>query len=685
MSSITSHLLRCALISAALISVPAGAAITPAQTENVRQILAAQAKGQFAPLSATGLQGVPIVEALLTWDRLRRQNYPATFYELSDFLRENRGWPGERDIRRRAEGMVDDLTPMSSRLTYFRAFPAISGTGRFRYAEALLAAGLTTQANTEAKEAWRSAGIARSLETQFLAKFGGILSRDDNMERADRLLWNGDIEAVARMLAFLVGEDRLLVEARIALKRAAAARGAASAPAAVDASAALGRLGSAFEHDPGLVADRSAFLRVSGNSMAARQLMARTRIAPGSAGDRNAWMKEVLANARGAINDNQFDLAFDIAHDHGGLGVDRPLQAYEGDERDTYTSLEWIAGWTALHKLSRPRDAIRHFENFAGAAQFSATRARGLYWAGRAAEAAGITVDANRNFEAAAQFLLAFYGQLAAERLGRQVTLPPSVEPVIAPADRQAFNSRPMVEAARIFGQIGERGRQTMFLKTLADTSKSTGEERLVSELSQQLGRTDYALIASRGELADGPPAILRYAFPLLPLASNLTHNSTMIHAITRQESRFDRNAVSNAGARGLMQLMPSTARETAGKVGAVYRPDGLTGDPNYNILLGSTYYSNLVDAWAGNHVLAVASYNAGSGNVRKWITANGDPRLPGVDTVRWIEEIPIFETRNYVMRVLENAVVYERLQPATAKMPMTNTLSAFLGKGRPG
>jgi soluble lytic murein transglycosylase len=206
-----------------------------------------------------------------------------------------------------------------------------------------------------------------------------------------------------------------------------------------------------------------------------------------------------------------------------------------------------------------------------------------------------------------------------------------------------------------------------------------------VSELATQLGRTDYALIASRGEMAEGPPAILKFAYPQLPLSSELRHNWTMIHAITRQESRFDRTAVSPAGALGLMQLMPATARETAGKVGTAYRVTGLTNDPDYNLLLGSAYFSNLLDAWGGNHVLSVASYNAGAGNVRRWIRENGDPRMPGVDVVEWIESIPIYETRNYVKRVLANAVVYEHLQPQRAEMPSTNTLSAFLGKNRPG
>ncbi|HKX22040.1 MAG TPA: lytic transglycosylase domain-containing protein, partial [Rhizorhapis sp.] len=160
--------------------------------------------------------------------------------------------------------------------------------------------------------------------------------------------------------------------------------------------------------------------------------------------------------------------------------------------------------------------------------------------------------------------------------------------------------------------------------------------------------------------------------------------NWTMIHAIARQESQFDRQAVSHAGARGLMQLMPGTARETAGKIGLSYDAASLN-DPSYNIQLGSTYFQSMLRYYGGSFPLAVAAYNAGPGNVNKWIAANGDPRLPGADMVRWIENIPIYETKNYVQRVLENAVVYDLMNPAQARVGGKAPLSRYLGKQRPG
>jgi soluble lytic murein transglycosylase len=191
--------------------------------------------------------------------------------------------------------------------------------------------------------------------------------------------------------------------------------------------------------------------------------------------------------------------------------------------------------------------------------------------------------------------------------------------------------------------------------------------------------------MVSRAWRNNGRGDPIRVGFPQVSVPVVRQQQWTIIHAITRQESQFDRQAISRAGARGLMQLMPPTARDTADKAGLTYDFDRLTSDPEYNIMLGSTFFARMLDNYGGNYVLAVAAYNAGPGNVRKWLTANGDPRMPGVDVIDWIEAIPFSETRGYVQRVLENAVVYDTLNPSTALIPKQNRLSAYLGKNNPG
>ena len=255
---------------------------------------------------------------------------------------------------------------------------------------------------------------------------------------------------------------------------------------------------------------------------------------------------------------------------------------------------------------------------------------------------------------------------------------------LVTDAQRSAFQQKRLVRATRLLGQQGLRQEQTLFVRALAESLNSEPERVMAAELSQQIGRQDLAVWTARASRNDGEAFYFRPAFP--------THYGeipggrlwSMTHGITRQESSFDKSAVSFAGARGMMQLMPGTAREQAGKMGIAYDYYRLTSDPAYNVSLGSAYYQRLLNTWGGSHVLAVASYNAGAGNVRKWINAYGDPRQPGADVVRWIERIPFVETRGYVQRVLENSVVYDRLNPQTASASPMH-LSTYLGKSRPG
>ena len=400
--------------------------------------------------------------------------------------------------------------------------------------------------------------------------------------------------------------------------------------------------------------------------------------------DSEAWLDGLLTIARAAANDNQWTFVYDIAskadaaYPPGTSVRDRSLS-----ERDDYTSLAWLAGIAALKKLARPSDAMAMFDRYAKAAQNPQTQSKGQYWAGRAAQAAGNKVTADTFYLQAAQQVDQFYGQLAAERLGRPLTIPP--EPVaipIPPELRTAFESREIVRAAKLLGAMGQWQDQTQFIRVIAQTAKSDTDHILAGELARAMGRPDLGVMVSRFARNNGTRDPVRIGFPQVAVPGPVENRWVMIHAISRQESQFDRQAVSHAGARGLMQLMPGTAQETANRVGLAYDYGRLTGDPGYNIMLGSTYFGRMLDFFGGNHVLAIAAYNAGPGNVNRWIAANGDPRMPGVDVVDWIEAIPLSETRGYVQRVLENAVVYDLLNPERTKVAAKKTgLAAYLGQ----
>ena len=249
---------------------------------------------------------------------------------------------------------------------------------------------------------------------------------------------------------------------------------------------------------------------------------------------------------------------------------------------------------------------------------------------------------------------------------------------------RTAFQQKRLVRAVRLLGQQGQRSDQSLFVRALSESIDSDADRVLASELATQIGRQDLAVWTARSARNAGNAFYTRAGFPTHRPTSRSGRIWSLVHGITRQESSFDRAAVSHAGARGMMQLMPATAREQAGKMGYGYDGARLTTDPGYNVMLGSAYFQRLVNQWDGSYPLAVASYNAGAGNVRKWVRAYGDPRAPGGDIIGWIERIPFEETRGYVQRVLENSVVYDRLNP-TLTAPRPVHLSTYLGKSRPG
>jgi len=227
----------------------------------------------------------------------------------------------------------------------------------------------------------------------------------------------------------------------------------------------------------------------------------------------------------------------------------------------------------------------------------------------------------------------------------------------------------------------GSASVRMQFVQALAESLKTDKQRALALEMSRQLGRRDLAVWVTRAARNDGDPFYVRDAYPTLH-ATPRTRWS-LANGITRQESSFDQNAISYAGARGMMQLMPGTARDEARKLGVGYDSNRLH-DPDYNVMLGSTYFQRMLDRWNGSVPLAVASYNAGPGNVSKWINAYGDPRTGQVDMIGWIEAIPFTETRGYVQRVIENSVVYDSINPQPASRTALH-VSRYLGKGSPG
>ncbi|HYW14744.1 MAG TPA: lytic transglycosylase domain-containing protein [Allosphingosinicella sp.] len=618
----------------------------------------------YSPMSSS------VASDLARWNSLR-QTDSLPFSSYASFLMSHRGWPGETAMRRTAEKANSDGGAAFEVIGFFNAFPPLTPAGHARHAFALQASGRGDEALEAARRAWTGGVLPATDEARILSQFGGRFTTADHDSRLEALLGNGDIQSATRQLPLASAQRQALYSTRIALQTRAG-----------DASGRLSALGN-VEGDPGLLMDRANWLRAGGQSLAARQLMAQPHRLSRPPANAEKWFEAMMTLAKGAANDAQWSTAYQIASQVDGAypaGTDVSTRSY--GERDEYTNLAWLAG-TAAQKLGRHADAARMFDRYGRAAKSSQTRTKGFYWAARSASSAGQQAQSNSWLEQAAASSDQFYGQLALERLGRRITPPSPSSTIPSQAQRSAFEARPLVRATRALGDMGRWSDQSLFVRAIAEQAETESDRVLAAQFGRTIGRQDLGVWVAREARNKGQSFYDPAGFPEVTLPGAYSTHWGLAHGITRQESSFDRAAVSHAGARGLMQLMPGTAREQAGKLGMPYDFGRLTSDPAYNVMLGASYFERLLNQWGGHAPMAVASYNAGAGNVNKWVRANGDPR-GGTDIVAWIEAIPYSETRNYVQRVLENAVVYDAIR-AQRGGGRANRLSYYLGKSGPG
>ena len=650
-------------------------AMTLAGSAGVQQAAAPAAAAPTAPTYVTVTNPGGIAQAVAQWKVLTTTDQ-LPFDSYAGFLMQHPGWPSQAAIRRTAEKKAADGTaPPASVAAFCRRLPPLTGAGAVACARAFQATGSPTEAATAARGAWRSGNLSAQDEAAVLGSFASALTPADHDRRMDALLWQGATGAAARQIAYVSPSARPLLEARLAFRTNA--QTASALAAANDAAGA---------RDAGYLADKATWLRGSGASPSARSWLARTRTGMTPPGNVEKFYEVLLANARGAAADGQYQTAYDIARqvdDAYPAGTDVSTKPY--GERDDYTSLAWLAGQMALTKIARPADAMVMFGKYAAASQSPQTRAKGFYWSARAAEAARLPTEADALFRRTAGYRDQFYGQLASERLGRALVGPPPVAAgLIDPAARQRFHAREVVQAAVFLGNAGQYQDQTAFVKQIAADATGDSDHLLADELSRIIRRPDLGVLVGRSAMQNGLTEYSATAFPTVAVPAAHEPWWTMIHAISRQESQFDRAARSPVGATGLMQLMPGTAREQAGKLGLPYDQPRLATDTGYNIQLGSAYFQRIFASY-GSYPLAIAAYNAGPGNVNKWLRANGDPRTGVVDMVDWIEAIPFAETRNYVQRVLENAVVYDLMNPPRARSRGPANLSWYMGRAKRG
>ena len=613
-------------------AMPQAALARSGDMVDYREAFAALDEGRYQVVQGVLSRGPDaVLNDVLRAAMMARPGNEYSFEELSAFIADHADWPGLRGIYMIAEQKIPaDATPQQI-VNWFTARPPLTQSGFIRYMDALNDVRRSQDEAALVRERWINHDLSASETLAFRARYQPLLTAAEDRARLDRLLWQGNATAARAMYPYVGPGLAALAEARLAL-----------AGQAKNAEALTAKVPAALRQDAGLLYEKLRWHRKRDEDAAA---MAILQQAPDKLGDPEAWWEERNIMIRRAMERHDYKRAYQLAKNHRLTNGQDYLQA------------EFLAGWLALRFLNHPAQARVHFEAMLTEASTPISRARGHYWLGRTLESLKDSNAARESYENAAALNLTFYGQLAQTRLVADPILRAPTEPAIPQNVRNAFFKRSSAMATERLMKIGQTDRARSFHKAALDAATQRVTFVLLMEQAYKLQRPDWAIMAAKAANQKNM-VVAAQAYPLLTLRIPSPPDPAFTYALIRQESLFNTDARSPVGARGLMQLMPRTAKDVAKKEGVVFRESRLN-DPDYNINLGTSYAQAQIDGFNGSYILALAGYNAGPRRVREWLEIWGDPRSPRLDPIDWIELIPISETRNYVQRIIENLQIY--------------------------
>ena len=591
----------------------------------------------------------PVARKLVDWVRLRVGLGEPMEYRA--FLDSNPAWPDRTLLNQRLDEAL--LTRGGSPKTIkdlYKGNEPKTAAGFAALASAHLAEGDEKTAAALAQKAWRTLDIAATLETGFLERFGKYLTEADHKWRLDRLLmdeirWTGErndrAAIVRRLIPRLSEPERKKAEARLAVFL--------RVPLAQQMLNALPPQDKVI--DWGLVYHQIQMLRRSNRDEDAWLLLRSVPTDTSLIVSPDEWWTERRANAYQALKAGKPRIAYDLVKEAGDLSINPAKEQAN------------FAGWLALRMLKDPAVADIHFRFMRKIADGPLSQAKADYWLGRTADALGDRKRATEHYKSGARFLDTFHGMLSRQRLDQTSRL--EIAPIATPtADEiQRFNNLDAVRASVIARKAGiDLSINRAFVNHLTRYLKTEAEVAMVAHLNESFGDTQGTVRLSKAAIARGFN-LIPYSYPVHPMpaygALRNPPETALLLGIARQESEFNTLTLSGAGARGILQVMPITAKHVCRDYKIKCDIPRLLTDKAYNTMIASAYIADRMGEFQGSYVLGIAGYNAGPGRARQWIREFGDPRDPKVDPVDWIYRIPFEETREYVQKVLANTQIY--------------------------
>ena len=576
----------------------------------------------------------------IQWRHLLTKGNKASYSDYKTFIDKNKDFPRIGRIKYLAEHKLStDNTSPKKIIDWFGDDEPLSGFGKMILGESIILNGNLQKGISYIKEGWITAELSKSDLKFYRKKFKKYLNADDYIKRADYLAWNNKYWDLKRLLRYLPKDYELLYSARQLLM---------SKSYGVDN--AISKVPAKFKNDAGLNYDRLKWRRKRGRVDSSVEILVKIKNTKDYLVRPDKWWLEREIISRSLIYKKKYELAYKIASNHALI---------DGPE---YAAAEWMSGWIALSFLNDPLLAKDHFENFYNSVGYPISTSRGAYWLAKTYQKLGKNELANEWFNKAANFLTTYYGQLAYMELNPNQPFELSEDIEVSKEYKDYFFKKELVKTIYLLDELNEDKYSKYILRHLANDDINNGSEVLAAELATSIDRFDFAIqiakIASYEKRFHN-----KYNYPIISTPNYINGrkipDTAFILSIIRQESEFDLSANSHAGAKGLMQLMPYTAKVVAKQAKLPYSKSRLTRDAEYNINLGSHYIAGLILEYDGAYPFAIAAYNAGPKRVRYWKKINKNPQKNQIDYVNWIELIKFKETRNYVQRVLENYNVY--------------------------
>lgn len=595
----------------------------------------------------------PTARKLVEWALIDTAANQLAYAELAQASRSMAAWP-RGDSRRSATELSLDLSGAGpdAALALFADAQPTTVQGAVALADAYDQRGRTDEAQRLIRDWWRTRSFDEAQQTRILNRWSGWLTTEDHDARLSMLLLGPHGPATRAMVNLASPDMRAVAQAAMALRTA-------YSPDAIVA----GLTPSQALH-PAVVLQRVRILRAAGRQAEGFALLSALPAAPSHKdGQDTLWSerKNYFLDALRFGNDRG---AYDAMAGHGFPAGDRKVDG------------EFFAGWAALTKLNDPVTAARHFQTLREMSSTPITQGRALYWLGRAAEARGDQAAAQAYYAEGGRHIQSFYGQLAAEKAGIDTLVLPS-DPVPTQADVARFEADDLVRAMRILGETGETSLYRVFAFAADDQLPGATDLALLIDMTRGYGEWFTSMMigraaSQRGFLMPERQYPVRMP-PQVPGAAPLPFTL----AITRQESSFDPRALSGANARGMMQFVPATGAAVARQLGLPFSAERLY-DPDYNMTLGSFHLGETLANSGGSYLLSAVAHNAGEGRISMFVARCGDPRGGQVDPTDFIECVPFSETRDYMMRVLENMTVYKaRLNGGSAPLTLSTDLRA--------